>query len=123
MDYTYHIKRISFKMIILLVAIPCIYMGCGLKSNGEIIVEDCLYYPRSHYSMDTARIEPPEKIPENQPHHIVNIKNTSSEDVIIFVVLNKKENTTEKYKLFPGEIVNIEECTQNSDYEIVGAVK
>jgi hypothetical protein len=122
MDYTYHIKRNFFGWILLTVVIACIYMGCGLKSKGEIIVEDCLHHYH-YYLSDTTGIEPPEKIPENQPHHIVNIKNTSSEDVIIFVVLNKKENTTEKYKLFPGEIVNIEECTQNSDYEIVGAVK
>ena len=122
MDYNSPVKQVSFRIIFLLSAIACIYIGCGLKSKGEIIVEDCLYFPYSYYSADTFG-KPPEKVPENQPHHIVNLKNTSSEDVIIFVVLNKKENTTEKYKLFPGEIVNIEECTQNSDYEIVGAVK
>jgi hypothetical protein len=88
-------------MIILLVAIPCIYMGCGLKSKGEIIVEKC---PYGNFTK-------------------VKIENKSEDEYLIFTV--KKKNTGETYvtSLYPGEIKSISSDCSNDEYEIVGALK
>jgi hypothetical protein len=104
MDYTYNIKRSSFGWILLIVGVPCIYMGCGLKSKGEIIVQpwkDCL---------------------NKEFRNVVKLKNNSSEEVIVFNVLNKTTNTTSKHVLFPGDSEILEKCTKN-EFEIVGAIK
>jgi hypothetical protein len=71
MDYNSPVKQVSFRIILLLSAIACIYMGCGLKSKGEIIVQqwkDC--HEKGYDYQD-----------------VVKLKNNSSQCVVMIVVM------------------------------------